>query len=243
MDRPCFTLLLRLSLSAFFALSISCATKGNRAEKSELTPAGGRDAGSQGDGPKKPSVSNQGQAVQMLLTANEAEIKEAEVAKSRAADPEVHRFAAMLIEDHTGADKRLKALVEEKGIKPEVSQASDRLKFDSDSAVSHIKNITASMFDHAFMSRALNVHKSALTLIDEDLSKVVEDPDLKGELAAERAMFQQHLDDATAILEGLPMTSSSSSSSIDAGATDSGAPSAEDAGLTVDDPPPDAGAE
>lgn len=202
-SRARLTLLFALALPATALLS--CADKETPRERKELEPdprgdGGGLEEQSRG----REAIRNQSQAAQVLLTANGAEIREAKVAVDRASEPDVKAFAEEIVRDHTAARDRLKGIIEKNGIEPEVTPTSDRIKFDSDSAMNHLSQMTESMFDRAFVTRQINVHKSLLSLIDQEIVPVVVDADLRREVGKERAAMQQHLEHAEDIMERLP---------------------------------------
>lgn len=200
MTRARLTALLVAALGASAVLA--CTTKETSRERSEVTPS---DDGSDGEPSRgREALANQSQAVQVLLTANDAEVREAKVAVARASEPDVRALAEGFVRDHEAANTRLKGIIERNGIEPAVTPTSDRIKFDSDSAVSHLEQITDSMFDRSFLTRQINTHKSLISLVDQEITPVIEDADLRQEVVRERASMQQHLEQAEDIMERLP---------------------------------------
>lgn len=113
------------------------------------------------------------------------EVEVGKLAESRATDPQVKSYGAMLVKDHGAANDELKALASRKGAQLPAALPTDQQKKVDKLARS--KN-----FDKDFIREVgLKDHKSDIALF-EKASKGASDPDVKAFAAKTLPTLQQH---------------------------------------------------
>jgi putative membrane protein len=112
----------------------------------------------------------------------------------------VRNFAAMMITDHTAANQRLLAL----GITPRPNLLSEQLTLAATQLTQSLSQLTGAAFDRAYMDAQVQLHQTALTLLEEELIPEAETAALRAELEGMRTSVIAHLDLATSIRAQLP---------------------------------------
>jgi predicted outer membrane protein len=107
--------------------------------------------------------------VHEVLSDGTAEVEMSTLAKERAADPEVKRFAQMMIDDHTNAGKLLTQVATTYGI-PAQPQLDDKHK----GLMDKLSKLRGADFDKEYMNAMVDDHESAVkdvrSRVDEDRS-------------------------------------------------------------------------
>jgi putative membrane protein len=140
------------------------------------------------------------QILAFAATANAGEIQEAQIAKSKATNPAVKKFALLMISDHTKMQADGKALAAKLGITPDTSKSdvTDLAK----GAEKDIKDLTDKKagkdWDADYMGKQVDAHQTVLDKLN-DASQSVKSPELKNALNETIATVQGHLTQAKAI--------------------------------------------
>jgi predicted outer membrane protein len=213
-------------VSATLLLAASCSDAG---ESSALKPGSGKvyqqpkDAGSEAStdaarendaaspsneagAPSMPrDISTTAQALQVILVAYDSEIQEGEIGKSNATTPPVQAFSTDLIDDMKSARTRLRSLASAKKITPSKSNLSDRMRFESQGAMSHLNYVLPKMFNDAYVNRRIATANSLLRALDEEIVPVVgtDDEELRSEIDTIHQETEARLSRAEAVKSGL----------------------------------------
>ncbi len=112
----------------------------------------------------------------------------------------VKKYGAMLIKDHTAANKQVKALAKKKGVAtiPEDVPANDTEKKEHDDAMAamdRMKTLKGAEFDREFLTMMAADHDKEIARIDTAMA-MVKDPDLTTFLRNVRPTLQRHADTA-----------------------------------------------
>jgi putative membrane protein len=137
------------------------------------------------------------QILQVLHTANTGEIEQAKLAHAKSKDVRVKTLAAMMLEDHSKADKKGMALAKKSGFAPEPSPVSTSLESDAGGNTSALKSDGAADFDKAYVDTQVKEHQAVLDLIDKQLIPSARNTDLAELLANVRTAVAMHLQHAT----------------------------------------------
>jgi putative membrane protein len=140
------------------------------------------------------------QILAFASTANAGEIQEAQIAKAKATNPAVKKFALLMIADHTKMQADGKALAAKLAITPDTtkSDVSDLAK-DAQKDIKDLNSKKAGKdFDEDYMGKQVDTHQKVLDKLT-DASKSVKSPDLKNALDESIAKVQGHLTQAKAI--------------------------------------------
>ncbi len=135
-----------------------------------------------------------------------AEVKIGQLAAKNAKDPEVKKFAAMMVTDHTAADKDIEALAKKKSFALPTDIGSHQSAYDK------LSKLSGADFDKEYVDDMVSGHESVL----KDFQRQAEngtDPEVKALAAKYVPVIQKHLDAIKAIQAKMNGGSSSASSS------------------------------
>lgn len=119
------------------------------------------------------------------------EVEAARMASSRAADPELQRYATMLVEDHTAAHEDLRRLASAKGLQLPGQPAGARQR-----ALDRLSRLSGADFDHEFLrSVAMREHQRDIRSF-QAASRVAQDPEIKAWAARVLPTLDKHLSQA-----------------------------------------------
>jgi putative membrane protein len=121
--------------------------------------------------------------------ANTAEIAQAKLAESKSKNPEVKRFAAMMIEHHGAAKKKQATLKLTMADSPD----STAMKADADTTLTTLKGDNGKDFDKAYIDAQVDGHQKVLDAINGKLLPSVKSPELKAYLDQIKPKVEQHL--------------------------------------------------
>jgi putative membrane protein len=130
--------------------------------------------------------------IDRIASANEAEIKAAQLAEDKASSQKVKDLAQTMLTDHTDAGQKLTALAQQKGLTvPTDLEPADQKQIDRYSKLSGKK------FDRAYVKTQISDHEKVLALLKTESSDG-QDPDVKALADQLTPTIQKHLD----MLEG-----------------------------------------
>jgi len=154
--------------------------------------------------PPPPPPLADGESVAVAKAANDGEIETSKLAKTMAKDKKVKDFAAMMVKDHTAANKRHAALIKKAKIEAKDSELSTALTADTKTRVETLKGTEkGAAFDKAYIDAQVEMHTAVLSAIDTRMMPGVQNPELKAELTTTRAAVESHLNQAKEIQTAL----------------------------------------
>ena len=139
--------------------------------------------------------------------ANSAEVEQGRLAQSKASDPRVRSFAAMMVEHHGEARRDQQAL----SVSKQESADSERMSKDADSALSSLQQKSGADFDRAYIQLQCDEHRKVLNDIDQKLLPAAKDPALRAYLEKLKPKVQEHLAQAERLQKDLGSSSSRAS--------------------------------
>ncbi|MBX8608329.1 DUF4142 domain-containing protein [Pseudomonas cichorii] len=116
-----------------------------------------------------------------------AEVEAGKLAQEKGSSDDVKKFARQMVQDHTAANNKLKALAESKNL--EVSDDTtmmDKMK----SMMLELRN--AKPFDRAYINNQVTAHEETIALFEEEAANG-EDADLKAFAADTLPKLKEHL--------------------------------------------------
>jgi putative membrane protein len=153
------------------------------------------------------AVSAQGvtdpQIASIVVTANQVDIDAGKLAKARATNAEVKKFADTMVTDHTGVNKSATDLVTRLKVTPEDNPTSQSLKSGGESNVANLKGLKGSAFDKAYVDHEVAYHQQVLEAVDKTLIPGAKNEELKALLVKVRPAFVAHLEHAKHIQSSL----------------------------------------
>ena len=139
------------------------------------------------------SVPTDSQIVQIVISANDAEIDNGKLAQKRATNAEVKDFAKEIERTHKDANKQLHDLVRKQEIMKEKSQTSLGIDAIKDDTSKELKKISGNEFDRAYLTSQVSLHQMILTSLDQDLIPNAESKEVKQYLIEFRPSVESQL--------------------------------------------------
>ena len=143
------------------------------------------------------------QIVKITDTVNKGEVEQGKLAKQRAKNPAVKKFASQMVSQHTTAKQQGATLSKQSQLEPQESAVSAELAGKATKTLNELKAADADSFDRMYIDSQVEQHKEVLDHLDSHLIPEATDPRLKAELQKTRTMVQAHLNDATQIQDDL----------------------------------------
>lgn len=137
------------------------------------------------------------QIASIVVSANQVDIDAGTLAKARATDAEVKKFAQLMITDHTGVNKSATELVTKLKVTPEDNPTSQSLKAGGVKNLANLKGLKGAAFDKAYVDHEVEYHQAVLDAVDKTLIPGAKNEELKALLVKVRPAFVAHLEHAT----------------------------------------------
>jgi putative membrane protein len=137
--------------------------------------------------------------IKVVSTANNGEIKQAKTALPKLKIDDVHKYAQLMINEHSANEKKGQALASRLKLTPQVSNTSKALQNDSDQVVNKL-NQSSSATDKEYMTNQVEVHRKVLMTIEKQLIPNAKNAELKTMLAQTRTAVAKHLQMAEQIV-------------------------------------------
>src|SRR5690606_41606242 len=112
-------------------------------------------------------------------------------------------YAEMMIEDHTTAEQRLRALATEQGLPVEDSSVSRMIEAQSDGIEILLESLPDAEFDSAYIDAQVEVHEGLLDLIDTRLIPEASEPLIVDYLEELRDTIEEHLETALDVRDAI----------------------------------------
>ena len=143
------------------------------------------------------------QIASIVVTANQVDIDAGKLAKDKASNPEVRKFAEQMISDHTGVNKSATELVTKLGVTPADNPTSQALKAGGDKNLAQLGNLSGAAFDKAYIAQEVAYHQQVLDAMDKTLIPSAKNAELKALLVKVRPAFVAHLEHAKQVRSSL----------------------------------------
>lgn len=143
------------------------------------------------------------QIAETMKAANEAEIKAAKVAKSKASDGQVRDFANMMLAQHEQNLKDGKNIEKKQNIKPKNNDMAKSIKKDAGDKLSQLKKEKGADFDKAYIAQQIDMHQDLLNKLDQNFIPAANNADFKAYLTTTREHVATHLAKAQEIQASL----------------------------------------
>jgi putative membrane protein len=142
---------------------------------------------------------NDAQIAHIVVTANQVDIANGELAKKKASKEDVHAFAHRMIGEHTDVNKQATDLAAKLKVTPEDNPISKSLKEDGKKNLDKLKNLSGSEFDKAYIDAEIKLHQQVIDVADTKLVPSVKNEELKALLVKVRPALVSHLEHAQKI--------------------------------------------
>jgi putative membrane protein len=139
---------------------------------------------------------NDAQIASIVVTANQVDIDAGKLATTKAHDPEVKKFAQLMVTDHTGVNKSAVELATKLKVTPEDNPTSKSLKSGGQENVTKLRTLKGADFDKAYIDHEVAYHQQVLDAVDKTLIPGAKNAELKELLVKVRPAFVAHLEHA-----------------------------------------------
>jgi putative membrane protein len=146
---------------------------------------------------------NDAQIASIVVTANQVDIDAGNLAKSKASNDEVKKFAQTMVTDHTGVNKSATDLVTKLKVTPQDNETSQSLKSGGQKNVAALKGLKGAAFDKAYIDHEVAYHQQVLDAVDKTLIPSASNAELKALLVKVRPAFVAHLEHAKTLQASL----------------------------------------
>jgi len=136
------------------------------------------------------------QIARIVRTANDGEIKQAQLAAKRSKNPKVRSFAAMMIRQHEQVNHDLAQVTKAEGIQPQDSSDAATLKQGAADTYSTLLPLQGAEFDSAYANAQVKAHQDVLNSLDSSLLPNAKDAQLQAELRKIKPAVETHLEHA-----------------------------------------------
>jgi putative membrane protein len=148
-----------------------------------LTLLGFLSVGASAEGQSAGTASLDSEVLNSLHQANVMEISAGKMAKKQGTTPSIKHYGEQLVQDHTQADKQVKALAKKLNVK--LADVSE------EKALENLSNLKGPDFDATFTRMMVQDHDQAIEMVREDESRV-SSPELAALLKALLPKLESH---------------------------------------------------
>ena len=201
------------------------------ADESRLEPASRDESPGLAATPAEPTSAKLSDAEIAAISdaANSAEVEQAKIAKTKAANARVKKFAQMMLDHHGQAIKDQARVTAKLGLTPAESSVLADLRSTSDTTLAQLQAAPSADFDRVYMDSQVEGHRKVLDTIDRQLLPNAQSSELKQLLETLRPRVEAHLKQATDIQQSLqtgasaPKSGAAGAAKSDASTSSSGA--------------------
>jgi putative membrane protein len=136
------------------------------------------------------------QIAAIVVTANQVDIDAGQLAQARSTNKDVKAFGRMMVTDHSGVNQSAVALVTKLHVTPQDNPTARSLKAGGVQNVEHLKTLSGTAFDKAYMEHEVAYHEAVLDAVDKTLIPSAQNAELKALLVKVRPAFVAHLEHA-----------------------------------------------
>lgn len=135
----------------------------------------------------------------IVLTANQGGVDLGELARGRATNAEVRRFAEMMVTGHRDVIQKHQAIVARTGMKTSETALRTQLRNSGAATAEILKQRSGSDFDRAYMRSQIDMHQWLLDALDKSLIPASRNGSLRSYLNEVRDAVATHLTEARRI--------------------------------------------
>lgn len=128
----------------------------------------------------------------IAYTADNIDIKTAELAVKTSKNQAVQDFAKDMIRDHEAVNKQALALLAKLKVKPEDNATSQALVKQADATQAHLATLKGDAFDKAYVDNEVAYHHAVNTALETTLIPAAQNPELKDLLSTGLQIFKGH---------------------------------------------------
>ena len=139
---------------------------------------------------------NDAQIAAIVVTANQVDIDAGKLAALKSTNPQVKKFAELMVSDHASVNKAATDLVTRLGVTPADNPTAQSLKADGQKNLASLRKLQGVAFDRAYVDHEVAYHQQVIDALDAVLIPGATNGDLKALLVKVRPAFVAHLEHA-----------------------------------------------
>lgn len=136
------------------------------------------------------------QIAHAAYTADALDIAYAQIALQKTQNPEVRRFAELMIKDHTAANEAALALVKKLGVAPKDNAFSQTLARNGEAKKAELRSLSGAAFDQAYAQNEYAYHGVVVKTVAEDWIPTIQNAEFKKFMTDANDIFRAHLEHA-----------------------------------------------
>lgn len=140
-----------------------------------------------------------GNIAALIMDANSAEIRQAQLALSRSRNPMVRGYAQHIINDHTALNNALLQVASAQGIQPMAGRMAMRMQGNAQQTYNRLAALNGPAFDRAYMDAQIAMHRRVIHAMDQRLVPHTQNAQLRTAEQQARPALVAHLQHAQQI--------------------------------------------
>jgi putative membrane protein len=152
------------------------------------------------------------QIAAIVVAANQVDIDAGNLAVKKTKNPDVKKFAELMITDHTAVNKGAVELVTKLKVTPEETDASRGLVSGGSDSRAKLEKLDGAEFDKAYVDNEVAYHKAVINVLQTALIPSATNAELKSTLVGVKPAFDAHLEHAESLQATLNGTGSAGGS-------------------------------
>lgn len=133
------------------------------------------------------------QIAAIVVAANQVDIDAGNLAAKKTKNPEVKKFAELMVKDHTAVNKSAVDLVTKLKVTPEESETSKTLKQGGADNIARLEKLEGAEFDKAYIDNEVDYHAAVIGVLKNTLIPSAQNAELKAALTGVAPAFDAHL--------------------------------------------------
>lgn len=130
----------------------------------------------------------------VAVTANQIDVNYGELAKKKATNAEVKKFAQTMIDDHTSIIKQATDLAKKLGVTPKDNAVSKSLLDGEKANLKMLNSKKGKDFDKAYIDNEVSYHEAVISTVKDVLIPQTDNSELKSLLESVMPLLQHHLE-------------------------------------------------
>lgn len=143
------------------------------------------------------------QIAAIVVAANQVDIDAGNLAAKKTKNPEVKKFAELMVKDHTAVNKSATDLVTKLKVTPEETDTSKSLTSSGADNRAKLEKLNGAEFDKAYVDNEVAYHEAVINVLKTQLIPSAQNADLKAALTGVQPAFDAHLAHAKQVQESL----------------------------------------
>lgn len=128
----------------------------------------------------------------IAYTAGQIDIRYAHLALALAENPEIRKFAELMIRDHTAVNQKALALVKKLNITPQDNATSRQLNQQAEKIRAELSQLRGAAFDRRYAENELAYHRFVNRAVEQQFIPKAQNTELKELLGAALQTFKAH---------------------------------------------------